>query len=56
MGSAVLEWMNDHGYHPQITRLGVPVEFIEQGTVEELHRIVGIDCERIAQEIKNLTK
>lgn len=56
MGSAVLEWMNDHGYHPQITRLGVPDEFIEQGTVEELHHIVGIDCERIAQEIKNLTK
>lgn len=56
MGSAVLEWMNDHGYHPQITRLGVPDEFVEQGTVEELHHIVGIDCERIAKEIKNFSK
>lgn len=52
MGSAVLEWMNDHGYHPQITRLGLPDKFVEHGTVAELHHIVGIDLERINEEIK----
>ena len=24
MGSAVLEWMSDHGYHPDVVRLGLP--------------------------------
>ncbi len=32
-GSAVLEWMSDHGYRPQITRMGIPDEFVEHGTV-----------------------
>ena len=51
LGSAVLEWMNDHGYHPQITRLGLPDEFVEHGTVEELQHIVGIDKEAILAAI-----
>ena len=52
LGSAVLEWMNDHGYHPEIIRLGMPdTEFVEHGTVEELHRIVGIDRESIKAAI-----
>ena len=51
LGSAVLEWMNDHGYHPQITRLGLPDEFVEHGTVEELQHIVGIDKEAIIAAI-----
>ena len=46
-GSAVLEWMSDHGYQPQITRLGLPDHFVEHGTVDELRHIVGIDKEAI---------
>ena len=52
LGSAVLEWMNDHGYHPQITRLGLPDEFVEHGTVKELQHIVGIDKEAILKELR----
>ena len=51
LGSAVLEWMSDHGYHPTITRMGLPDEFVEHGTVKELHRIVGIDKEAIIKEV-----
>jgi 1-deoxy-D-xylulose-5-phosphate synthase len=51
MGSAVLEWMNDHNYHPHITRLGLPDAFIEHGTVEELHHLTGIDAEGIAKQL-----
>ena len=52
LGSAVTEWMNDHGYHPHITRLGLPdTEFVEHGTVAELQHIVGIDAEGIAKAI-----
>ena len=46
LGSAVLEWMNDHGYHPEVIRLGLPDnEFVEHGKVEELQKLVGLDKE-----------
>lgn len=51
-GSAVLEWMSDNGYHPEIIRMGLPDEFVEHGKVEELQKIVGIDIESIKNEIK----
>ena len=51
MGSAVLEWMSDHGYQPRITRLGLPDEFVEQGTVAQLHHLVGIDKEGIIRSL-----
>ena len=51
MGSAVLEWMSDHGYKPDIVRLGLPDQFVEHGTVSELQHIVGIDAEAILNAI-----
>ena len=54
MGSAVLEWMTDHGYTPVIKRLGLPDHFVEHGTVAELQQIVGIDKESIKNAISNL--
>jgi len=53
LGSAVLEWMNDHGYHPEVIRLGFPDEFVQHGKVSELNRIVGLDAESIAKAIIN---
>lgn len=52
-GSAILEWMNDHGYSPAVTRMGLPDTFIEHGTVAQLRKIAGIDKESIRKEIKN---
>ena len=52
MGLAVLEWMADHHYTPEIVRLGLPDEFVEHGTVSELRRIAGIDKATIIQHIK----
>ena len=51
LGSAVLEWMNDHGYQPQVSRLGLPDQFVEHGKVCELNKIVGLDPESIAKAI-----
>ena len=53
LGSAVLEWMSDHGYSPKITRLGLPDAFVEHGTVEELRKIVGLDRESLQFAIYN---
>ena len=51
LGSAVLEWMSDHGYQPQVVRLGLPDEFVEHGTIAELRHIVGLDRENILKAI-----
>ena len=51
LGSAVLEWMNDHGYQPEVIRLGLPDQFVEHGKVCELNKIVGLDPESIAKAI-----
>ena len=50
-GSAVLEWMADNGFTPNITRIGLPDNFVEHGTVDELRRIVGMDADSIAAAI-----
>ena len=55
-GSAVLEFMSDHGYHCHVKRLGVPDRFIEHGTQAELYRECGFDSEGIAKTIKTLVK
>lgn len=56
MGSAVLEWMNDHGYALPVTRMGIPDEFIEHGTVDELQHICHIDVDSIVAAINQAYK
>ncbi len=52
LGSAVLEWMSDHGYHPEVVRMGLPDQFVEHGSVTELLKIVNLDAESIRHEIE----
>ena len=54
-GSAILEWMSDHGYQPQMTRLGLPDSFVEHGTVDELRHIVGLDRQSILNAIQGIS-
>ena len=56
MGSAVLEWMNDHGYALPVTRMGIPDEFIEHGTVDELQHICHMDVDSIVSAINQAYK
>lgn len=51
MGSAVLEFMADHGYKPDVKRIGVPDTFVEHGTVAELHHLCGMDEEGICRQL-----
>ena len=52
MGSAVLEFMADHGYTPQVKRIGVPDTFIEHGSVQELYRICRMDENEIVKQLE----
>lgn len=43
MGSAVLEFMADHGYQAKVKRLGIPDRFVDHGTQAELYAECGYD-------------
>ncbi|MBP6936681.1 1-deoxy-D-xylulose-5-phosphate synthase [Bacteroides sp.] len=53
MGSAVLEFMSDNKYYPQIRRIGIPDQFIEHGTVAQLFELCEMDEEGIFKAICN---
>jgi 1-deoxy-D-xylulose-5-phosphate synthase len=55
-GSAVIEFMCDHGYTTQVKRLGVPDRFIDHGTQQELYKVCGYDVEGIIETVKTLVK
>jgi 1-deoxy-D-xylulose-5-phosphate synthase len=54
MGSALLEFMNAHGYQNQITILGIPDTIVEHGSLKELHQECHYDAMAIADAIKAL--
>lgn len=54
MGSAVLEFMADHGYQAQVKRLGIPDRFIEHGTQPELYTECGFDDKALIAAVKEL--
>lgn len=54
LGTAVTEWMSDHGYTPHITRMGIPDHFVEQGTVEQLRALCGIDIDGIKKQLTSV--
>lgn len=43
MGSAILEFMADHAYTPRVKRIGLPDQFVQHGSVQELHQLCGTD-------------
>ncbi len=51
-GSAVLEFMAEHGYTAQVKRLGIPDRIVEHGEPLELHRECGFDPEGIANAVR----
>ena len=51
LGSAVLEWLSDHGYNKEVVRMGMPDDFVEHGTVAELRKVIGLDKESILNVI-----
>jgi 1-deoxy-D-xylulose-5-phosphate synthase len=51
-GSAILEWLADHGYAKHVTRLGIPDRFIEHGKPAELYQLAGLDMESIIEAIR----
>ena len=51
LGSAVLEWMADHGYTPRVIRLGVNDQFVEHGSTKELYQMLHLDKEGLCESL-----
>lgn len=52
-GSAVIEYYNDNNHKNDILRIGLPDHFVDHGTQEELHHLLGIDPDGIADKVKS---
>jgi len=53
-GSAVLEWMSEHGYSPRIIRLGVNNQFVEHGSTKELYHLLKLDKEGLCESLSQV--
>lgn len=51
-GSGILEYFSEKKYKNDILRIGLPDQFVEHGTQQELHHLLEIDPEGIASKIK----
>lgn len=55
LGSAVIEWLTDHGHDSsRVVRLGIPADrFIHHGSISELQHICGFDADGIFNAAKS---
>jgi 1-deoxy-D-xylulose-5-phosphate synthase len=53
-GSAVGEYMQSQGYTTRLLKLGLPDQFILQGTQQEMYQELGLDCAGIISKVETL--
>jgi 1-deoxy-D-xylulose-5-phosphate synthase len=53
-GSAILEFMNAHGYKADVSILGIPDRLVEHGTLKELYRECAYDAAGIEAAVKEM--
>jgi 1-deoxy-D-xylulose-5-phosphate synthase len=56
IGSAILEFMAEHGYKNEVRILGIPDRLVEHGTPKELHHECGYDAQAIADAVRDMMK
>ena len=54
IGSAILEFMAEHGYKNDVKILGIPDRLIEHGTPKELQHECGYDAQAIADAVRKM--
>jgi 1-deoxy-D-xylulose-5-phosphate synthase len=56
IGSAILEFMAQHGYKNDVKILGIPDRLVEHGTPKELQDECGYDAQAIADAVRKMMK
>ncbi len=54
MGSALMEFAQQHGYRVPVVRLGIPDRFIKHGKPDELKALCGFDCAGLESSIRSI--
>ena len=54
-GTAILEFMNEHGYKAQVKIMGIPDRLVEHGSPKELYHEIGLDANAIATELREMS-
>jgi 1-deoxy-D-xylulose-5-phosphate synthase len=55
-GSAILEFMNAHGYKATVKIMGIPDRLVEHGTPKQLYAEIGLDANGIADVLREMVK
>lgn len=53
-GSAILEFMNQHGYKADVKIMGIPDRLVEHGTPKQLYAEIGLDANAIAGTLRQM--
>jgi len=53
-GAAIAEFMSENNYHNTLKIIGIPDEFIEQGSVEEQQKYTGLSIEEICKTLNDI--
>ncbi len=53
-GSAILEFMNEHGYKAEVKILGIPDRLVEHGSPKQLYEEIGIDANHLAIALRQM--
>jgi 1-deoxy-D-xylulose-5-phosphate synthase len=53
-GSAVVEFMAQHGYKAEVSIMGIPDRLVEHGTPKQLYEEIGLDANSIAAKVREL--
>ncbi len=56
VGSEILEFMSEKHYQIQVERMGIPDQFVEHGTPNELYEMLGLDAKSIYKKIVETLK
>ena len=55
-GSAILEFMTEHGYKASVKIMGIPDRLVEHGTPKQLYAEIGLDANGIANVLREIMK
>ena len=55
-GDGIASWLLENGYNGKMKKIGLPDDFVEHGSREEVLNMLGLDSKGIAQSIKDFIK
>jgi len=53
-GSSILEFYSDHQKEMVVNRMGIPDQFIEQGSITQLLDLVGLTVDNVIEQVKRM--